>query len=124
MHTTAPRFLCGSLCTVFRPRPHFSHTHPHLLPQIPVTTTEEELQGLFAPYGSIVELALLKKNPSAGVCVHTRRVHAYCPHLAFTPAACHTWHGMYMEGYCVCVLKSSSPLPPLRGLCALQPVRL
>ena len=46
---------------------HSSHpfTHPQSS-QIPVTTTEEELQGLFAPYGSIVELALLKKNPSAG----------------------------------------------------------
>ena len=37
--------------------------------QIPVTTTEEELRGIFAPYGTIVELALLKKNPGAGQAV-------------------------------------------------------
>ncbi len=31
-------------------------------PQIPVSITEDELRGLFAPYGTILDLALLKKN--------------------------------------------------------------
>ncbi len=38
--------------------------------QIPGTTTEDELRELFTPYGSIVELALLKKNPGAGERLH------------------------------------------------------
>jgi len=34
--------------------------------QIPPNTTEDGLRDLFSPYGTIVELALLKKNPGAG----------------------------------------------------------
>lgn len=40
--------------------------HVSLNTQIPSTATEEELRDLFSPYGTLVDLALLKKNPGAG----------------------------------------------------------
>lgn len=46
--------------------------------QIPSSVTEPELRGMFVPYGSIVELALLKKNAAATCAFITYERWAQC----------------------------------------------
>jgi hypothetical protein len=47
-----------------------THTHTrashHAHTQIPTTMPEETLSAMFAPFGNIAELHMLKKNPGAG----------------------------------------------------------
>ena len=42
------------------------HTTHACCAQIPTTMPEEALHAMFSPYGNIVELHMLKKNPGAG----------------------------------------------------------
>ena len=106
----------GSLCTAFRPRPLFSPIHPSTI----LTDSGHHDGG-----GAARTIRPLRQHRGAGAAEEEpqrRYVHTCCPHLTFTPA-CHTCHGMYIEGYCM--HRGQVPSPPLPPrLCVLQPVRL